>query len=114
MLSENVLLCFMYFFPPAVYVGTLNLIASIPGPSILTLRHIFTVDQYEQSCHLRKSTTIVRDLYSNDLKLFQKEEQEQVVTYVLYFMCVYKYGTRYLQKNHQRSDDSSVFKHGVL
>ena len=33
--------CFVVFyvfsFPPAVYVGTLNLIASIPGPSILTL-----------------------------------------------------------------------------
>ena len=36
MLSENVL-CFMYFLsPPGVYVGTLNLIASIPGSSILT------------------------------------------------------------------------------
>ena len=33
--------CFIVFyvfsFPPAVYVRTLNLIASIPGPSILTL-----------------------------------------------------------------------------
>ena len=33
--------CFVVFyvfsFPSAVYVGTLNLIASIPGPSILTL-----------------------------------------------------------------------------
>ena len=33
--------CFVVFyvfsFPPAVYVGTLNLIASIPGPSLLTL-----------------------------------------------------------------------------
>ena len=33
--------CFVVFyvfsFPPVVYVGTLNLIASIPGPSILTL-----------------------------------------------------------------------------
>ena len=32
--------CFVVFyvfsFPPALYVGTLNLIASIPGPSILT------------------------------------------------------------------------------
>ena len=32
--------CFVVFyvfsFPPTVYVGTLNLIASIPGPSILT------------------------------------------------------------------------------
>ena len=34
MLSENVLLCSMYFLD---YVGTLNLIASIPGSSILTL-----------------------------------------------------------------------------
>ena len=34
-------MCFVVFyvfsFPPAVYVGTLNLIASIPGLSILTL-----------------------------------------------------------------------------
>ena len=33
--------CFVVFyvfsFPPTVYVGTLNLIASIPGPSILTI-----------------------------------------------------------------------------
>ena len=33
--------CFVVFYvfsyPPAVNVGTLNLIASIPGPSILTL-----------------------------------------------------------------------------
>ena len=32
--------CFVVFYvfsiPPGVYVGTLNLIASIPGPSILT------------------------------------------------------------------------------
>ena len=26
----------VFSFPPAVYVGTINLIASIPGPSILT------------------------------------------------------------------------------
>ena len=39
MLSEK---CFVVFYvfslPPGVYVGTLNLIASIPGPSILTLQ----------------------------------------------------------------------------
>ena len=27
---------YVFSFPPAVYVGTFNLIASIPGPSILT------------------------------------------------------------------------------
>ena len=27
---------YVFSFPPTVYVGTLNLIASIPGPSILT------------------------------------------------------------------------------
>ena len=27
---------YVFSFPPAVYVGTLDLIASIPGPSILT------------------------------------------------------------------------------
>ena len=38
--------CFVVFyvfsFPPAVYDGTLNLIASIPGPSIFTLEVIGT------------------------------------------------------------------------
>ena len=29
-------MCYMYFFPLGVYVGTLNLIPSIPDPSILT------------------------------------------------------------------------------
>ena len=34
---KNVLLCFMYFLShPLSMLGTLNLIASIPGPSILT------------------------------------------------------------------------------
>ena len=28
---------YVFSFPPGVYVVTLNLIASIPGPSILTL-----------------------------------------------------------------------------
>ena len=36
--------CFVVFyvfsFPPAVYVGTINLIASIPGPSILTFARV--------------------------------------------------------------------------
>ena len=44
--------CFVVFYvfslPPAVYVGTLNFIASIPGPSILTLiilrKSLFTVN----------------------------------------------------------------------
>ena len=38
MLSENVFffVFYVFSFPSAVYVGTLNLIASIPGPSILT------------------------------------------------------------------------------
>ena len=27
---------YVFSFPPGVYVGTLNLIASIPGPSVLT------------------------------------------------------------------------------
>ena len=38
MLSEKCFVVFYIFsFPPGVYVGTENLIASIPGPSILTL-----------------------------------------------------------------------------
>ena len=28
---------YVFSFPPGVYVGTFNLIVSIPGPSILTL-----------------------------------------------------------------------------
>ena len=37
-LSEKCYIVFCVFsFLPGVYVGTLNLIASIPGPSILTL-----------------------------------------------------------------------------
>ena len=35
-LSESVLLCFMYFLSHLVSMLGLNLIASIPGPSILT------------------------------------------------------------------------------
>ena len=39
-LSENYIVAFYVFsFPPGVYVGTLNLIASIPDPSILTLHN---------------------------------------------------------------------------
>ena len=38
-LSEKCFVVFYVFsFPPDVYVGTLILIASIPGPSILTLK----------------------------------------------------------------------------
>ena len=33
---------YVFSFPPAVYVGTLNLIASIPGPSFLTLIKIYS------------------------------------------------------------------------
>ena len=41
---KNVLLCFMYFLThPASYVGTLNLMASIPGPTILTFQIIYFV-----------------------------------------------------------------------
>ena len=29
---------YVFSFPPSVYVGTLNLIAPIPGPSILTFK----------------------------------------------------------------------------
>ena len=31
---------YVFSFPPGVYVGTLHLIASIPGPSILTLQQV--------------------------------------------------------------------------
>ena len=31
-------MCYTFSFPPGVYVGTFNLIASIPGPSFLTLQ----------------------------------------------------------------------------
>ena len=33
--------CDVFSFPPGVYIGTLNLIASIPGPSVLILHVIF-------------------------------------------------------------------------
>ena len=38
---------YVFSFPPTVYVGTLNLIASIPGPSILTLDIRLTKDLVE-------------------------------------------------------------------
>ena len=47
--QKHVLLCFYVFsFPPGVYVGwTLNLFASIPGPSIFTsLSENVQYDQY--------------------------------------------------------------------
>ena len=34
--------CGVFCFPPSVYVGTLNLIASIPGPCILTLYILYS------------------------------------------------------------------------
>ena len=34
---EEMVMFYAFSFPPVVYVGTLNLIASIPDPSILTL-----------------------------------------------------------------------------
>ena len=38
-LSEKCfVMCYVFSYPPGVHVGTLNLIASIPGPSILTLK----------------------------------------------------------------------------
>ena len=38
LLSENVVMFHVFSFSPGVYVGTLNLIAPIPGPSILTFQ----------------------------------------------------------------------------
>ena len=38
MLSEKCVVVFYVFYPAGVYVGTLNLIASFPGPSIPTLK----------------------------------------------------------------------------
>ena len=35
---------YVFFFPPGVYVGTLNLIASIPGPSILALHLLWSLN----------------------------------------------------------------------
>ena len=50
--SRKSVKCFVVFyvfsFPPTVYVGTLNLIASIPGPSILTL-HVWSYDFYDMT-----------------------------------------------------------------
>ena len=36
-LTEKCFVMYLFFFPPGVYVETLNLIASIPGPYILTI-----------------------------------------------------------------------------
>ena len=41
----NSCVMFYVFFPPGVYVGTLNLIASIPDPCILTLPFVFIISQ---------------------------------------------------------------------
>ena len=50
-----VVLCFYVFsFPPGVYVGTLDLIASIPGPSILTLLQKGTSRQRSGKDAIRK------------------------------------------------------------
>ena len=40
---------YVFSFPPGVYVGTFDLIASISGPSILTLRRIEL-----KSMHIRR------------------------------------------------------------
>ena len=49
---------YAFSFPPGVYVGALNLIASIPGPSILTLltteffqNHVHVYDRLKFSVH---------------------------------------------------------------
>ena len=41
---------YVFSFPSAVYVGTLNLIASIPGPSILTLPVLQTEEEGVLPC----------------------------------------------------------------
>ena len=51
---------YVFSFPPGVYVGTLNLIASVPGPSILT----------SLKPHFYKVKTGSSGLYLVFLKLF--------------------------------------------
>ena len=60
--------CFVFYvfsFPPAVYVGTLNLIASIPGPSILTLQ-TFIIECFEHVLsdfkHFRDTKVSIRQI----------------------------------------------------
>ena len=49
-LSEKYFVVFYVFsFPAGVYVGTLNLIAPIPDPSILTFYMIMSFDSYDES-----------------------------------------------------------------
>ena len=53
--ASHVLKCFVVFyvfFPPGVYVGTLNLIASIPGPSVLTF-HLPLLTNVAPKCNRR-------------------------------------------------------------
>ena len=45
--EKNILLCFVMFFPFGVYIGTLNLIASIPCPACLYCIHIFKITVME-------------------------------------------------------------------
>ena len=60
--KEGFVLFYVFSFPPAVYVGPLNLIASIPGPSILTLAILIKIHTLGQHIcrvlfpHLNKST----------------------------------------------------------
>ena len=57
MLSENVLLCFMYFLSH----GTLDLIASTPGPFILTLdRKIRHISQCNIYCKIIKQQNLLK------------------------------------------------------
>ena len=49
-LEKCVVVFYVLSFPPSVYVETLKLIASIPGPSILTLQYALEVSFDEYNC----------------------------------------------------------------
>ena len=83
--------CFVFFvfsFPSAVYVGTLNLIASIPGPSILTLLSIDSVCRFGTllspcaQMHRLEENILLRVLHWNTGQFF-------VFYLVLFFMCIF-------------------------
>ena len=58
--------CFVVFsFPPTVYVGTLNLIASIPDPSFLTLRKLMQLNTKLEPIHVHQVGICYAPLFSH-------------------------------------------------
>ena len=71
MLSEKMFCHVLCISPPGVYVGTLNLIASIPGPSILTLK---TDD--------KTTTSKQYNGYSDELEFSDHQTPKNIISYL--------------------------------